>query len=155
MKSARVFTPENRLARHLRQGGPTPAELIADADNRVAALAGSIRAFVAGKLREILALSEQGDDVLLAESRAIASLAMNVIEVASAAGLDALGNVARGVITMIEGPKAHGVRHTDALRLHIHSLGLLSPEAAPLSPQDEVQILENLENMRRVIGLKD
>tara|TARA_R110002124_G_scaffold79137_2_gene210641 strand:+ start:4413 stop:4880 length:468 start_codon:yes stop_codon:yes gene_type:complete len=153
LKTARIFTPENRLARHLRQGGPTPAELIAEADSRVTALAGSIRVFVTGKLQEIVALCDQSDDVLFAKSDSISGLAMNVAEVAGAARLDALGDVARGVITMIEGLKTLGVWHTDALRVHIRSLSLLNPGAAPMSPQDQAQIVENLRDMRQSIGL--
>jgi len=153
MNSARVFTPENHLARHMSHGGPTSAELIADADKRVSALADSIRVFVVGKLQEIRPFADQTDDDLFAESDVISSLAMNIVEVGDAAGLNALADVTRGIVTMIDGLRNLGVWHTDALRLHIHALGLLSPDAPPISGQDEARIVENLQNMRRSINL--
>ena len=155
MNSARVFTPENHLARHMRGGGPTSAELIADADKRVSALADSIRGFVIGKLQEIRPFADQNDDDLFAASDVISGLAMNIAEVGDAAGLNALAEVTRGMVTMIDGLRTLGVWHTDALRLHIRALGLLSPDAPPLSRQDEARIVKDLQNMRRSIGLTE
>jgi hypothetical protein len=154
LNSARVFTPDNHLARLLRPGAPTATELLADADSRLTALAGTIRIFISNKLTEILPFAEQTDDVLFAECRDIAGIAMNIAEVAGAAGLEALGDVARGIYVMIDGLVSLGVWHTDALRLHIRSLSLLSPDAGPSTAQDERRIVENLRLMREAIGLK-
>lgn len=153
MTVARIFTPENRLAKILGSlEGPTSSELIAEADNRVAALNTAIRAYVGEKLREIMDYATQGDEVLFAECQALSEASLNVAEVAGAAGLGAIGEIARGINAMIDNLVTSGVWHTDALRLHLDSLALVSRDGGGMTPENET-ILQRLRGMREAVGV--
>lgn len=153
MTVARIFTPENRLAKILVElDGATPAELIAAADGRVATLNAAIRGYVDDKLKEIMAFASQGEDVLFAECRTLADASLNVAEVAGAAGLDAVGEVARGISAMVEGLITSGVWHSDALRVHLEALALVNQAGGRMSEENEV-ILKRLRGMRQNIGV--
>ncbi|ACG79639.1 cheE protein [Phenylobacterium zucineum HLK1] len=153
MTVARIFTPENRLAKILEAiQAPTAAELIADAESRVEALGDAIRTYVAEKLEEIRAFAEQSEDVLFAECRTLGETAMNVAEVAGAAGLEAVGEVARGISAMVDNLISSGVWHTDALRLHLDALALVNASGGGMTPENEV-ILMRLRGMREAVGV--
>lgn len=154
MQTARVFMPENRLARALRSGGPTAESLIADADARVAALADSVRAFVDARIAVIAPYADRPEDELFAACRDIGAPAMDIAEVADAAGLDAVGAVARGVCVMLDGLVTLGVWHTEALCIHLRTLRLV---AAPGGPTGEAsqRIVEDLLAMRQSLGLPE
>lgn len=153
MSAARVFTPENRLGKILHSlGGPTAGEMVAEAERRVEALADTIRTFVAAKVKLILPFAEQDDDVLFAECRTLGDTAVQIAEVAAAAKLGAVGEVARGIANMVDGLLACGVWHGEALRVHIRALKLVAePQGRPAS-NDEA-IVDRLREMRMSIGL--
>ena len=154
MQTVRISTPENRLARALRSDGPSAESLIADADARVAALADSIRAFVADRIALMVAWADRPEDELFAGSGDIAAPAMNIAEVAEAAGLDAVGAVARGVCVMLDGLVAQGVWHTEALRIHLRALRLVGdPDRA--SDEEGRKIVDDLLALRRSLGLPE
>lgn len=155
MQPVRIFTPENRLAQVLRpEDGATAASLIAEADARVAALADSIRAFVADRIALIGPYADRSDDELLAGCRDIGGSAMNIAEVAEAAGLDTVGAVARGVCLMHDGLINLGVWHTEALRIHLRALRLVG---GPDGPTDEEgrRIVDDLLVLRQSLGLPE
>lgn len=150
MAAPRIFTPENRLAKILQTlDGCTRSELIAEAEARVAALRGPIRAFVAEKLQEVLAFCSYSEDLLFAECRTLGDLTLDIAEVAGAGGMEAIGEVARGISAMVDSLLSDGVWHTDALRLHLDALVLLGQEGRSAA-EDDV-ILERLRRMRRAI----
>lgn len=154
MQTVRIFTPDNRLARALRSDGPSAESLIADADARVAALADSIRAFVAERIALIVAFADQPEDELFAGCGDIGAPAMNIAEVAGAAGLGAVGAVARGLCVMIDGLTAQGVWHTEALRIHLRALRLVGdPDGA--SEEEGRRIVDDLVALRRSLGLPE
>lgn len=155
MTTARIFTPENRLASILRSlDGPTAGELIADAEGRVEQLGTAIRAYVADKLDEILGFATQGEDVLFAECRTLGDTAMNVAEVAGAAGMDALGEAARGISAMIDSLVTNGVWHSDALKLHLDALALINLSDGRMTEPNRV-ILARLRGMREAVGVRE
>lgn len=155
MQTARIFTPENRLAHALRsQDGPSAVSLIADADARVAALADSIRAFVADRIALIAPYADRAEDELFAGCKDIGEPAMNIAEVADAAGLDAVGAVARGVCVMLDGLISLGVWHTEALCIHLRALRLVGDPDGPTSEEGR-RIIEDLLALRRSIGLPE
>lgn len=155
MSAARIFTPENRLAKILQTlDGPTAAELVADADARVAKLSGAIRGYVDEKVGVILAFADQGEDVLFAECRTLSETALNVAEVAGAAGMEAIGEVARGITAMVDSLLTSGVWHSDALKLHLNALTLVNQTGGKMTGDNKV-ILARLRGMREAVGVTE
>lgn len=153
--SARVFTPENRLASALSSlEAPTLSELANDAEARLARLEGAIRLYVHEKLREIAEYAAKPEEELFAECRSLANHALEVAEVASAGGLAAIGEVARGIKAMVDSLITGGVWHTDALRLHISVITVLNQQVGEGEPDDEL-VLSRLRNMRRALGVAE
>lgn len=153
MTAARVFNPDNRLAKVLvTLGGVSSNELVKAADKRVTDLGGEIRTFVADELRLINAYADRPDDVLFAESAELGQRALNVSEVAGAAGLVAVGEVARGISSMVENLRNYGVWHADALRVHLNAMVLLTVRSG-VEAGDEDVILGRLKGMRGAIGV--
>lgn len=153
MQTVRIFTPENRLAQALRsQEGPTAESLIADADARVAGLADSIRVFVADRIALIAPYADRPEDELFAGCKDIGGPAMNIAEVAEAAGLDTVGAVARGVCLMLDGLVGPGVWHTEALRIHLRALRLVGGPDGPTGEEGR-RIVDDLLALRRSLAL--
>ena len=149
--SARVFTPENRLAKVLASlEGQTAAQLVDAAQLRVTRLEGVIRDYVGEKLAHLLGYARMGEEALFAESRELGAHANDIADVASAGGLHAVGEVARGISAMIDSLVRHGVWHTDALRLHLDALALLNHSDGDATDGD--LILSRLRSMRSAIG---
>jgi hypothetical protein len=155
MHTVRIFAPENPLARALRsKDGPTAESLIADADSRVAALADNIRAFVAERIALIAPYADRPEDDLFAGCKDIGGPAMNIAEVAEAAGLDTVGAVARGVCVMHDGLVSLGVWHTEALRIHLRALRLVGEPDGPTGEEGR-RIVDDLLALRRSLGLPE
>lgn len=153
MTVARIFTPENRLSKILDSiDAPTTAELLMDAECRVAQLSEAIHAYVAEKLREILAFATEGEEVLFAQCQSLSDAALKVAEVAGAAEMEAIGEVARGISAMVDSLMTSGVWHSDALRLHLDALALVNQSGGGMSEENKV-ILARLRGMREAIGV--
>jgi uncharacterized protein YnzC (UPF0291/DUF896 family) len=153
MAVVKTFNPANRLAQILEGSeGVSFEEMVAASEVRVEDLLPGLRESVREKINAITVIHDEGEDSLFARSQEVGDLAMNIAEVAGAARLPALGEVARGICAMIESLLSAGVWHTDGLNLHIMSLTLLSA-GKPL-PADEVRkMLKQLREMRRAIGV--
>lgn len=155
MARVRYITPENRLARTLGgEGARFVEDMVQDAKGRVAALAPEIASFVAAEVRLILELGMQSEELVFADCREIADAALRVAEVAGAADRHAIGDAARGIRAMIEGLFRGGIWHSDALKLHVDALSLLS-NGPRQSDEEEARILERLKRMRARIGVQD
>lgn len=153
MTVARIFTPENRLAKILESmDAPTAAELVMEAECRVAQLSEAIHAYVEEKLREILAFASQGEEVLFAECQTLSDAALKVAEVAGAAEMEATGEVARGISAMVDGLMTSGIWHSDALKLHLDALALVNQNGGGLTEENKV-ILARLRGMREAVGV--
>lgn len=155
MSQARIFTPENRLARMLSSlRGDMPEQLILDAEARVGLLQDAIRAYVRDRLSLIIAFAGLDEETLFARCQELGAMARDVAEVAGAGGLDAIGAAAGGINAMVESLVDRGVWHTDALKLHLEALTLLSQGRDP--GQDQVKaITSQLLTMRRAIGISE
>jgi hypothetical protein len=152
MSAGRVFTPENRLAKALASfSGPSERELVASAQARIDGLKGVVQSYVAEKLQTLLTYADMREEDLFAESRELGAHARDVAEVAGAAGLSEVGEVAGGVCAMIDSLLRRGVWHTDALRLHLDALTLLNQRAAA-APENQA-VLARLRHMREAIGV--
>ena len=155
MGAVRIFTPDNRLADIV--GGPgdfTVDELEARAIERISTIRPDLKAFVAEQVLAIEAISSKPEEIIFAESLALAAHAMAICEVAGAVGLGPLGESARGVSTMIDALIDQGVWHTEALKLHIDALAMLASK--PGMPDAEARkVLARLKAMRDGIGVAE
>ncbi|MDP3370164.1 MAG: hypothetical protein Q8R45_10660 [Brevundimonas sp.] len=153
MSQARVYAVRNRISEALfSKDGPTVESLVSDADARVALLSASIEAFVAGEVAVLAAFAEQPEEALLSGCQAIGEPAMNIAEVAEAAGMDAVGGVARGICVMLDGLVSRGIWRTDALRLHLRALTLVHGQS---SQPAGLKIVEELRSLRSSLGFTD
>lgn len=154
MSEARVYAVRNRISEALSKDGPTVDSLVSDADARVARLAGRIEAFVASRVAVLANWAEQPEEALFAGCQAIAEPAMNIAEVAEAAGMGAVGAVARGICVMLDGLTSRGIWHTEALRVHLRALTLvLEQSSEPGAPSNTV--VEELLVLRSSLGFTD
>lgn len=152
MTSVHIFKPPNRLAKVIAPYDGAKAELLVEnARSRVAELDSQIRGYVAKMLAKIADYATADDPKLFAARPALAAAALNIADVAGAIGMEAIGDIARGIDAMIESSANGEVWHPDALRLHIHSLGLISQ--TPGDRTEETVVVENLRALRRAIGI--
>lgn len=155
MGQARIFTPENRLAGVLSSlQGVAPERLVADAEARVARLETAIRAYVGDRLTPIMAFADLSEAALFAGCQELGAMSLDISEVAAAGGMVAIGEAARGISAMVEGLLDRGVWHTDALKLHLDALVLLSQTPSPGATQVKA-IMDQLLTMRRSIGISE
>jgi hypothetical protein len=155
MSAARIFTPENRLAKILLTlDAPNADDLVTEAEVRVGRMSEAIRGYVASKLEEVMRYATQGEDVLFAECRTLGAAALNVAEVAGAARLETIGEIARGISAMVDNLITSGIWHTDALRLHLDTLALVNQGDGGRTPAND-QILARLRNMREAVGIME
>ena len=155
MSVVRIFTPVNRLA--LAIGGncdPTTDSLIAQAAAQVDALKPGLRDYVTQMRATLAALASQSEELIFAECREIAAAALNICDIAGAAGLESTGEAARGIHAMIDALITKGVWHTDALKLHLDALSLLNSDPPP-SEAAARKILSDLKAMRDWVGVPD
>lgn len=154
MKKVIIFAPDNRLATILDPQGAPFGELVAAADERLDALGDQIRAFVAAETERMLAIHELGEEEMFGRARELGERASAVAEVAGAAGLDDVGEVANGIYAMVEGLLESGVWHSDALGLHLSVLRLMSSET-PLEAKAREATLARLRVMRTRVGVEE
>lgn len=155
MAVVRIFTPENRLAKILESvEAPTGRELVAEAEACVADLRDSIVAHVADRLSEIATYAAMGDDLLFGGRRALGAAALDVAEVAGAAGLETVGEIARGISAMIDSHFTSGVWRIDALRVHLGALALVNQRAGEDLAEGAL-VLKHLHTMREAIGVAE
>lgn len=146
-----IFSAPNRLAKVI--GGPdaqTQEQLIERAQANVTALGDTFRTYIREQVAVLLQFASQTEDILFAEAKKLGDASLGIAEIAGAANMEAIGEVARGVSAMIAG-LATGVWHSDALLVHLRSLALVSQEGPPT--QQDVVILERLAIMRQRIGV--
>lgn len=155
MKNAITIHAVNRLAGILDSpDGIAVEDMVANAEKRVARLAGDLHRFVGGCVDQIVAIHGEGEEALFAASLTVGDLAMNIAEVATGPRLEAVGEVARGIRAMVDSLVAHGVWHTDALNLHITSLDLLYGDQRP-ADAEVARVLTDLREMRLAVGATD
>lgn len=153
MPEARIYLPENPLAKTVESRfGPRIQDLVANADMRVLARKKAIEAFVAEKVEALIVHRLDDDDTLRRNFATIHQHAVEMSEVAGAAGLDSIGAVATGIVAMAEARGQRNLWHPAALRLHIDALALLMTGADDIS-QAQAALLLQLRLLREAIGL--
>ena len=146
----RIFMPANRLAKTLDSpAGVDFHRLVDAAERRVAALAVTIRPYVAEQIARLEAIQREGEESMFGRCREIGEAAMNIAELAGAAGRAPAGDVARGIRAMADNLSYSGLWHSDALALHISALPLLND---PDLPAKEARIVVGrLHQMRKAL----
>ena len=153
MAAVKISNPTSPLAKILEgHDGRSFDDMVAASEVRVEGLLPANRDFVREQITAITRIYDEGEDGMFRRSHELGDLAMTIAEVAGAARLPALGEVARGIRAMIESLLSAGVWHTDGLNLHIMSLTLLSA-GNPLPPDEITKMLSQLREMRRAIGV--
>jgi hypothetical protein len=152
MTAPQAFIPRNRLASALKDtGGETAAELIAAADRLVAGKCEAIKAYVGETVARIVALETVRDEELRAQGETIGRDALGIADVAGAAGLETLGEVARGLAVAVQALRESGVWRADVLRLHISGLrAVATGQAGP--PEAVGALLLQLRALRAAFG---
>lgn len=150
---ALLFTPRNRLADVLAgPEGDLADALVAEAERRVEGLGPEIRADIDRRCALIDEIVAGGEAEAFGRSLELSDAALAICETAAAAGLEPLGDVARGVRAMIDSLIASGVWHSDALELHVQALTLLRM-TPPLPLPQRQAMLTRLRDMRRAVGV--
>lgn len=105
---------------------------------------------VCTKVRSIVAYASGEDADLRLKSVAIGHASISIAEAAEAAGMEAIGKIARGIAAMSEKHRITGVLRVEALKLHIDSLALVARGAGGRSRENDL-IVAKLAAMRAAI----
>jgi len=153
MTKVRIFDPPNRLAKIVQGSeGVCFDELVAASEDRIELLKDQLQIYVRDQVRRVVWFGSLEEEIIFARCAELGQAAMNIADVAGAAQLEQLGEVAHGIRAMIDSLFCKGVWHTDALEAHITSLALLSHEPPPSAKEGDA-ILKRLARMRAAIGV--
>lgn len=151
MTAVRVYLAPNRLAKVLVEtGGRTAEEAAASAEARVAELSSTLHHAVEVQVAALVTLHRAGGDALSANAADLADAAMKLAEIAGAAQRPELGEIARGMLAMLQHPR--GAAQAEALDLHLSAIALLRAGAGP---QAAKTVLKRLHDLRAALGVKD
>lgn len=156
MSEARVYSPPNRLSKVLAGPGQgrSADEMLNEAAAGLKAMEASLCETVDGQVARILRLHARGPDAMRAASLELGDAALNVAEIAGAAGRAGIGDAARGLRAMIDAHHQTDLWHADAIAVHVAALALLSGPAAP-APAAAAVILRKLHRVRFAVGVPD
>lgn len=152
MQKAAVYKPDNHLGRTLdARDAPAAERLVGDAGARLASLREQLVVYVRAETNKVLIYGDAPEDQLFAESTALGEAALSVAEVAGAAGMAGLGEVARGIYSLTNAVRTQGFWHAEAVHVHIGALALL----CRLGREDDGTVANQLHAMRRSLGVSD
>ena len=152
MTAVRIFNPPNRLAKIVEgHDGVAFNDLVTASEGRIEDLQDDIREYVREEVKRIVGIYAHGEEIMFARCKELGDAAMNVADVAGAAKLCDLGEVAGGIRAMIDSLFGKGVWHTDALEAHITSLILFNAESP--SKEEADKVLSRLSKMRAAVGV--
>lgn len=120
----------------------------------MARLAEDIAAVVADRVGQLAGWVDQPGDVLFGGRQSVAQSATAVLEVAEAAGMDAVGSVARGICVLLEEPADPAGWQAEALRVHLRALVFVhaQPRAAEAAC---LPVVEELRALRTSLGFTE
>ena len=154
MTGSRIYPVPNFLAAALSKDGPTTGSLLSDANARVAGLAADIALFVADRVALLAAWTDQPEDGLFAGRQSVAGPAAAIAEVAEAAGMEAVGSVARGICVLLDDAADRSAWHADALRVHLRALVLVHSQSRE-PESDWLRITGELRSLRASLGFTE
>lgn len=149
--AARIFIPENTLARHIdAPGAATFGELVLDAARRVEAMEPAVNAYVEERSLALLA-SIGGLPPATREGRlALALEAGSLAEVAGLNRADAIGHIAKGIALLVRQLNDQDVWRADLVHVHAATLALATGRR---TVPDFAAMLSGLRHARATIGI--
>ena len=146
-----ILTPVNRLSACVdAQGGWTFDELVSSANKRVADMSDALLTYVAEQTEELLYALQEPDETVFENRHSIAACALCLAEVAGCVGLDDVGDVAKGIVLLIQGQGEQKSWNRDAVRVHATTLALIS--RTPSNPGLK-HIVSELASLREAVGV--
>src|ERR1700761_3804952 len=131
MPAAQFVTPENRLADILgSRDAPLAQHLVDDADRKVATLGEAVRRHVHATLKQVFQHAGAVAELSAEEIAVLGRAALSIAEVAGAAGMDAIGEICRGVSIAISAAAPGEPLRMDVLKLHLDALALANNRAS-------------------------
>jgi hypothetical protein len=153
MTNTRIFTPKNHLASILSDSaGKTAATLSAASQALLDGMAEGLREKLQIQISRLMAFRAGGE--ALSRVLELGDVAMNIVEIAGAAGRPQLGEAARGVLAMTDGQDCAAPAFRDALAVHVGAVLLLAADPAP-TQEDAEGVLRQLLDVRRFLGVMD
>jgi len=155
MPTAKLYAPKNGLAKVIGGADDLTAVMLASrAEARVRGVSDQLRPHVLAASDRLIGLASQSDAEVKANRWQIGELALAICEVAGAAGLDAIGDVARGIRAMTESWAQTGIWHSEGFKLHVDALTLLDADP-DRSAASSAGLLLRLRHMRAWLGVAD
>ena len=149
----KMIIPRNRLAGMVdAPKGDNARSLVDAAAEQLIVLRPSLEAYVRPRVKRLLSFMAEPDESLFAESRSLGAAALEIAEVAGAADMVTVGEIARGISAMVDSLVANGIWHSDALRVHLHALSLAASAA---DPSGGPIMLDRLRAMRGALGITE
>ena len=102
-------------------------------------------------MSKVLIYGDAPEDQLFAESAILGAAALSVAEVAGAAGMAGVGEVARGICALTNAVRTKGFWHAEAVRVHINALSLLCQSGR----EDDGSVAKQLNTMRTALGVSE
>jgi hypothetical protein len=154
MMKARVFTPENRLAKIVAGAdAPTREQLLQEAEARLEQMAPPIQAEVRRCVGKIAAAAAQDDDAIRAGAQDLTRSALEITNIAVSADLAAIGEVARGFAVLMDCCVREGVWRRDVFLLHVDALKLVESQRG--EPRTYQTMIADLHRLRAAIGVRE
>jgi hypothetical protein len=154
MMKARVFTPENRLAKIVAGAdAPTREQLLQDAEARLEEMAPAIQAEVRRCVRRIAQAAAQDDDAIRAEAGDLIRAGLEITNIAVSADLAAIGETARGFAALMDCCVREGVWRRDVFLLHVDALKLVESQRG--DPKTYGNMIADLHRVRAAIGVRE
>ena len=145
-----IRRPPNRLAKLIQApGGPTMAQALAEADERLKAIGEAGREELLRLLASIHTLGKAlGPSPSEGQIDAVYGLSDEVLSIAAVAGSPDFGPAALSLCELLDGLKARGIWNATAVQVHLDGLQLLADPSVAHSPDQTQAVVEGL---RRVV----
>jgi hypothetical protein len=145
-----IRRPPNRLAKLIHMpGGPTVAQALAEADERLSAIAEAGRTELLRLLASIQALGKAlGPSPNEGQIDAVYGLCDEVLSIAAVAGSPDFGPAALSLCELLDGLKSRGLWNATAVQVHLDGLQLLADPSVAHSPAQTQAVVDGL---RRVV----
>lgn len=149
-----IFMPPNTISGVLNPAGRPAEALVAASETRLRELAPEIRREVLVQAAMICEIRRHGEPALFGLRDDVSEAALRITELAAHGGLEAMGEVARGLRALIDAHSSQGLWREDALDLHLDCLDLLARDQG-LAPGEALALVHRLQGVRAAIGLRD
>lgn len=150
-----VIHLENRLAGAVdTQDGSSVRLLVQEAERRLIVLRPRLKSHCMALLERLLRFALATDEIEGEERREIGRLSLALAELAAAAEMETIGEIARGVSALTAKGGSAGNWDSAAVRLHLQALHVANKGTISTPDEDDL-ILDRLQRLRDVLGVDD